>query len=141
MSDSRIIEIRKSATIDTSIMRFPLLYVHKQFGYPVESILRRAGNMPKVHMGVYPDTFPNTIGEYYWVQKGVPGVSPWMALGVLTNGLYFYYTAFTNSKSTFIKNGHMNLWVSMRYSDLIHYGMDQLSYTTYINETSALENQ
>ena len=142
MSDSRIVTMRKSETINLMGLRLPLLFIQAQFGYSVDSILRPIHGMPKIHMGTYPDTFPNTITEYYWIQEGAPGLSLWMALGKLSNDLYFFYTAqCSDTQKTFLDNGHMNLWVSTKYGDLIHYAMDKLTYQKYIKDTLALENQ
>ena len=140
MSDSRIVTIRKSETLDPGVLQDALLFVQAQFGYSVESILRTLNNRVEVHLGVYPDTFPNTIKEYYWIQGGAPGLTPWMALGRLTNDLYFFYTAqCSNTKKTFLDGGHMNLWVSVQFSDLIHYAMGGQIYNKYIEETSKNE--
>jgi hypothetical protein len=136
MSDSRIVTIRKSETLDPSVLQDAFLFIQAQFGYSVESILRPVNNRLEVHLGVYPDTFPNTIKEYYWIQGGSPGSSPWVALGRLTNGLYFFYIAQCyKTKKTFLDGGHMNLWVSVQFSDLIHYAMDRVFYEKYIEQT------
>lgn len=135
-ADLRIIQIRKSDTVQPTQLQTPFLFIQKQFGYPVESILRPIHTMSQVHLGLYPDTFPNTIQEFFWTQEGVPGSSMWIALGQLTNGLYFFYTAqCANTKKIFLDGGHMNLWVSVKFSDLIHYAMDSQIYTKYIEST------
>lgn len=137
MSDSRIIQIRKSDTANASDLQYPFLFIQKQFGYPVENILRSVQTMSHVHLGDYPDTFPNTIQEFFWTQKGSPGSSMWIALGQLTSGMYFLYTAQTsNTPKTFLDTGHMNLWVSIQFSDLIHYAMDRVIYMKYLEETT-----
>jgi hypothetical protein len=136
MSDTRSIELRTSEILDSSVMRLPFVYIQEQFGYSVESILRPIQGTTMVHMGTYPDTFPNTILEYYWIQEGVPGVSIWMALGKLTTGHYFFYTAqCPATQRTFLDGGHMNLWASVRFSDIIHYAMDAVIYAKYVQET------
>jgi hypothetical protein len=59
-----------------------------------------------------------------------------MALGRLTNGLYFFYTAqCPDTQKTFLDGGYMNLWVSVKYADIIQYAMDTVTYQTYIEET------
>ena len=136
MSDSRIVTMRKSENLDASVLDIPFSFIQYQFGYPVESILRKLNTVPLINLGKYPDTFPHTIKEFHWIQAGSPGSKPWAALGVLTNGLYFFYTAQTqNTPKLFLDGGHMNLWVSFRYSDLIQYAMTLAHYNDYINET------
>lgn len=146
MSETRITDIRVSSNINPAGLRLPFVFIQGQFGYSVESILRPLRPMSAIHLGVYPDTFPNTIKEYYWIQEGspsgVPGSKPWMALGRLTNDLYFFYNAqCNNTQKTFLDNGHMNLWVSMRFSDIINYAMDKVTYQTYFDETSSSKNE
>jgi hypothetical protein len=73
-------------------------------------------------------------------------VSPWIAVGKLTSGLFFYYTAFCLSQSgEFWKNGkpagHMNLWLSPLFSDIIQSSMDASTYDTYLNETQHLKDE
>jgi len=202
----------------------PYIYIHEQFGYSVQSIYRRLMTQSDANLGIYPDTFPNNIAEHFWIQPGQGTVRPWISIGRLTTGLYFYFTAFTNNKdgkfyvnsvmeevpvevpvsapfvpieiksslqppnniytqlaaAKFLKNpelqtnqisqlapqiqfqntsanmmstititkaikpivtGHMNLWLSTRYSDLIQYAMDSETYDKYIVEATLLENQ
>jgi hypothetical protein len=122
-------------------------------------------------LGTYPDTFPNNIQEHLWIQAGEPTVKPWISLGQLNNGLYFYFTAFSTNKDgrfyvntmtdelpvptplesdavstiTIIKSitpfttGHMNLWFSCRFSDIIEYSMDSVTYEKYLAETLPTE--
>lgn len=136
MSDSRIIQIRKSETAKLSHLQYPFMFIQPQFGYSVESILRPIHTMTEVHLGDYPDTFPHTIQEFFWTQEGKPGSSMWIALGQLKGGLYFFYTAMCpNTKKTFLDGSHMNLWVSVQFSDLIHYAMDTRVYNQYIEQT------
>lgn len=135
MSDAtgRVCDIRMSiGPIDPSDMRLPFSYIQKQFGYAVESIVIQIHCEPVVRLGIYPDTFPNTIQEYYWISTSDD--TTWMALGKLTNGMYFFYTAYT--ADTF-KNGggSMCLWLAMQYSSLINFAMDQPTYDKYYNET------
>lgn len=137
MSDSRILTIRKSDSIDNDAIMFPLVFLGERHGYSLESILRQIYSSPEVHMGIYPDTFPHTIEEYYWTKVGDPGQTPWIALGKLKNNMYFLYFAFmTLPSNTFINNGHMDLWISPRYSDIIQYAMDSAFYNDYISNTS-----
>ena len=136
MTDSRIVTIRKSENVDPNMIAIPLLFVRGYFGYSVESILRDIPPAPDVYLGNEPDTFPNTIDEYYWIQEGIPGKSPWIATGKLINGVYFLYKAFMKKPTnTFVNNGQMDLWVSTNYSDLIKYAMDSSLYATYISTT------
>lgn len=137
MSDSRILTIRKSDTIDDADIMFPLVFFGESNGYPLSRILREIRTAPQVYLGTYPDTFPHTIQEYYWIRAGEPGKTPWLALGILQGDIYFLYSAFMNMPSnTFVNNGHMDLWVSPRYSDIIQYAMDAAFYNDYISNTS-----
>jgi hypothetical protein len=136
MSDSRIVTIRKSDTIVKEHILFPLLFLSPQFGYSVPSILRTIYNSTTLYIGNELDTFPHTIKEYFWIKEGVPGKDPWIALGILEDNTYFFYTAYmTTSTNTFVKNGHMNLWLSSQYSDLIVYAMDSSMYSLYLDST------
>jgi hypothetical protein len=93
MSDSRDTKIRKAAVIDSSSLTIPFAYIQKQFGYSVDSILRPIHNQPVIDMGTYPDTFPYTISEYYWVYSDNTHIDTWMTMGKLISGQYFLYSA------------------------------------------------
>jgi len=137
MSDSRILTIRKSDNINKDNIMLPLMFFGDKHGYSLESILRPIHSSLEIYMGTYPDTFPHTIQEYFWIKTGEPGISPWIALGKLKGDIYFLYTAFmTISSNSFINNGHMDLWVSYRYSDIINFAMDTAFYNNYISNTS-----
>lgn len=116
---------------DISMISLPLLYVNPQFGFSVNNILRRIHGSSDVSLK--PNLFPHEIKEYYWIQEGEIGSKPWFALGLLEEGLYFLYKAYTYT--SFDKDGNMDLWVSHRFSDLIQYAMDTLTYNTYIKDT------
>ena len=121
-------------------MDTPFMYIHEQFSYPIQSIYRQLITQSPVDLGTFPDTFPNTISEYYWIQEGEPTVRPWAALGKLNSGLYFYYVASCESKdgnffSLKKKTGIMHLWMTHSYSDLINWAMDISTYEAYISST------
>jgi hypothetical protein len=84
--------------MDLKAIEVPYMYIHEQFGYSVQSIYRRFITESDADLGTYPDTFPNNIQEHFWIQPGEPTVKPWISLGQLTNGLYFYFTAFSTNK-------------------------------------------
>lgn len=137
MSNSRILTIRKSDSVLTEQIMLPLLFIGPQFGYSAQSILRHIHGAPDVHIGEEPNTFPHTIQEYLWIQQGEPGKEPWVALGILDNGAYFLFTAYMSvPTNTFLNNGHMNLWTSTRFSDLVQFGMDSSIYNLYIEKTN-----
>ena len=143
IENKRTSELRHVKNIDSSPMLTPLVYMHKQFGYSVDSIYRKIESQPTLHLGTYPNTFPNTIQEYFWVYTNN---QVWKALGTFAlNGslVYFFYTASLNSTGTFIdeQRGVMNLWASTRYSDLINFVMDAETYDRYYSDTSPLEDQ
>ena len=135
---TRITDIRIQENIDPTILRIPYMFLQDQFGYSVESILRPMDTMTSVYMGSHPTIFPNTVSKYFWIQEGIVGVIPWIGIGVLENGLYFYYSAICNNTPNLFldPNSHMNLWVSIRFSDIIQYVMDSVTYMKYIEETS-----
>ena len=142
---SVVSNILMSTTINPSALKIPFMFLHDQFGFSINSILREIPTMPMIDLGTYPNTFPNTISKYFWIQQGIPGSKPWIALGKLKNGLYFYYTAVCmNTEDLFLYNrGHMNLWISSRFDDLIQNGMDSFVYKTYTDECKIpyLENE
>jgi len=135
-SSSRIITVRKAEKINKSDISFPFFFIGENRGYPVSSILRKINNSNDLHIGTYPDIFPYTITEYFWIKAGDPGKKPWIALGKLKGDIYFLYIASTIlPTNTFLNNGHMNLWISLNYSDLIQYVMDTSLYNEYISST------
>lgn len=137
MSDSRIATIRKSVNIDPSQILFPFVFLSEQFGYSQDSILRYIYASPDIHLA--PNEFPNEIKEYFWIKEGVPGKEPWFAVGSLNDGKYFLYKAYMNlPTNTFINNGHMDLWVSLRFNDLIQYAIDHVAYSEYIKDTEPI---
>lgn len=136
--DTRQTMIRVAPSIDTSCLNVPFMYLHSQFGYSVESIFRQLQNQSYLDLGTFPDTFPNTISEFYWIKQKE---NHWFALGKLTTDMYFYFTATANAEETFFntktkqKTGTMHLWVSHNYADLINWSMDSDSYSAYLAET------
>ena len=116
---------------DTTLL--PFLFINPQFGYSINSILRDVHTTPVVFLK--PDVFPHTIKEYYWIQEGEPGKKSWYALGLLEDNIYFLYRAYTNTG--FENGGHMDLWVSYSFSDLIQYAMDTSVYNTYIEQVTS----
>ena len=80
--------------------------------------------------------FPHNIHDYIWIQEGIPSKSPWLALGKLTNGLYFFYKAYMILPTgTFVKNGHMDLWLSYKLIDIIRYAMDINTRKDYLKDS------
>jgi hypothetical protein len=127
-------------SLDPRKMDMPFMFIHEQFGYSVESIYRQLLSQSVMDLGAFPDTFPNTISEFYWIQEGTPLIKPWIALGKLTTGTYFYYVAScTDEDGYFFKNkkvcGMMHLWLSNSYSDLINWSMSAVDYIAYLQET------
>jgi hypothetical protein len=132
-----LVRYSENIEIKKEVMAKPFMYIDAQFGYDIKTIYRRLLSQSQFDLGVFPNTFPNTIYEYYWVQEGNPTLEPWIAIGRLENGLYFYYKAFTNEPDAiFSKGGNMDLWLSITYRDLIQFVMDSQTYDKYINETS-----
>ncbi len=132
--------VLNASALDPRKMDMPFMFIHEQFGYSVESIYRTLLTQSPVDLGTFPDTFPNTISEYYWIQEGHKSVKPWIALGKLTTGIYFYYMAScAEEDGYFFKNkkkcGMMHLWLSHNYSDLINWSMSAPDYASYIQET------
>jgi hypothetical protein len=127
---SRVTTIVKTS-IDSDINILPFLFINPQFGYSVNSILRDLHTSPKVFLK--PDVFPHDVHEYYWIQEGEPGKKSWYALGLLDDNIYFLYRAYTDNR--FETEGHMDLWVSYNFSDIIQYAMDTSVYDAYITST------
>lgn len=137
---SRSTDIRRSTNINSDILKIPFAYIQEQFGYSINTIQRQIHSEPVLDLGTFPDTFPNTISEYYWIHSE-RHYNSWSVLGRMNNGLYFFYTAqCKSSPRAFLDNGGtMNLWVSWRYSELINFAMNESTYTTYMTETVAVE--
>lgn len=126
--------------LDPRKMDTPFMYIHEQFGYSVDSIYRQLLTQSALDLGTFPDTFPNTISEYYWIQEGQPPAKPWIALGKLNSGTYFYYIASCeDGDGYFFKNkkqcGMMHLWLSNSYSDLVNWVMSGPDYESYLAST------
>lgn len=129
-----------SDSLNPRKMDTPFMFIHEQFSYSVKSIYRQFITQSPVDLGIFPDTFPNTISEYYWIQEGEPTVKSWAAIGKLNSGLYFYYVASCDSKdgsffSLKKKSGMMHLWITHNYSDLINWALDIPTYEAYISLT------
>jgi hypothetical protein len=137
MSDSRDTKIRKAAVIDSSSLAIPFAYIQKQFGFSVDSILVQIHNQPLLDMGTYPDTFPYTISDYYWIYNKPSYINIWICTGKLISGQYFLYSAESNinPKAFLTGDANMHLWVSYQYSDLIHFAMNKTTYELYMSET------
>jgi hypothetical protein len=120
-------------------LRLPFLFVNSSLGYPISSILRPIYASPEFVLK--PNSFPHDISTYLWVQEGCLGKEQWFALGRLEDGLYFFYKAYAHSD--FIKDGHMDLWVSPRLSDLEQFAMDRQIYELYSknNKTAVLVSE
>ena len=131
---NRVVEIRKSdSLVSSSVLHVPFAYIQKQFGYSVESILKPIHCESKVNLGMYPNTFPNTIKEYFWIYTDAK--STWNAVGVLDSGLYFLYTAHTTAMFK-NKSGIMSLWVASKFANLIQFAMSDDVYRRYVAETA-----
>jgi hypothetical protein len=140
-SNSRTVELRKSHNIDYEKIGFPLLFARPQFGYSINSILEHIHTNNDIYLGPDTFTFPDTIQEFYWISEGEPGQKPWVALGRVQIHVYFLYKAhMIMPSSTFVNNGQMSLWVSTRYSDIIHFAMDSSIYKLYKEETNLALN-
>ena len=144
LENNRSVEIRKLKVIDTTSLLTALMYIHPQFGYSAESIYKKIQSQPRFHLGTYPNTFPNTINEYFWIQSAPNDANAsdakiWKALGtMMLHGtlVYFFYSAALKSNASFLnKQGVMNLWVSARFSDIIHFVIDSDTYQSYYSET------
>ena len=138
--DTRQTMIRMAPSIDTSCLNVPFMYLHSQFDYSVESIFRQLQNQSYLDLGEFPDCFPNTISEFYWIRHAE---NCWFALGKLTTDMYFYFSAASVEDSFFNTNtnkktGTMHLWVTHNYADLINWSMDSDTYSAYLAETVSL---
>lgn len=132
--------------LDKTKMKIPYMYIHDQYGYSVKSIYRRFITQSDADLGIYPNTFPNNIKEHFWIQEGKGSLQHWISVGQLKSGLYFYFTAFSlRPDGQFYINktvtGHMNLWLSRCYKDIIQFAMDAEVYKKYISEMISLEDE
>ncbi len=141
-------ELRKNESIDSSCLLIPFCFIHEQFGYSVESIYRKLHSQSFMHLGTYPQTFPNTITEYFWIQEGsLESTKPWKAFGKMDvhgQSVFFFFTAALKKITAdhFLDGkGHMNLWVSVRHEDILEFVMDKETYSTYVSETKSILNQ
>jgi hypothetical protein len=140
-TDSRDVQIRKSAYIVTSWIELPLSFLHPQFGYSLKKISHTVPGQGFIDIGEYPSGFPYTIQEYYWIFQGNPGTDAWHAIGRLNFGPYFYYTAYCyDTPKLFADRGEMNISVSYDYSKLIEFALTFDTYSQYISETIPIPN-
>lgn len=146
MSDNNgrqtILRVAPIDTLNPRKLDAAFMFVHSQFDYSLKSIYRPLVSQGLFDLGEFPNTFPHTISEYYWIQEGEATIRPWIALGKLESGLYFYYVGYCNDKSGLFylnkkKMGIMHLWVSINVGDLINWAMDADSYKKYTSETSS----
>lgn len=135
MSNSRTLILRKSANVNPEQIMFPFMFLSSQFGFSIESIIRKIYSSPDIHID-NESTFPHNIQEYFWIREGKQGKEPWLAFGILNDGVYFFYSAYMiMPTNTFINNGHMNLWLSIRFSDILMFAMDSSIYSLYLANT------
>ena len=138
-TDSRDVQIRKSAYIVRSWIELPLSFLHPQFGYSLQKISKTVPGQGFIDIGEYPSGFPYTIQEYYWIFQGNPGTDAWHAIGRLNFGAYFYYTAYCyDTENLFGNRGEMSISVSYDYSKLIEFALSFDTYSQYISETSPI---
>lgn len=90
-------------------------------------------------------TFPNDIEHFFWVQEGQHDGDPWKCLVRIEDGwagenhlgTFAYFEAGCDYTG-FDCQGFIKVWVSGSYSSLIKFAMDELTYQTYIQETTPI---
>lgn len=89
-------------------------------GMSVQSILKRIPNEPLPNA----DLFPCNIQTYYWVR-----VQPyeWLACGILSNQMYFFYRA----RTIYLQKCISELWISPSFSSVCTHGMGEEVFEAY----------
>lgn len=127
------IEPRRAPHVNPAALAEPFEWIEHDKCYEIASILRP---IPAESIQADPGDFPNNIATYYWISEGENDEKPWYALGQLTNGNYFFYSAWC-VYTGFECSGEMQLWVSASFESLTKYAMDSATYADYIAGTEA----
>jgi hypothetical protein len=131
---ARCVEIRRNPKHGkhceyANCMEIPYDYIDCHIEeYCIDNITRFANSEAN------PDNFPNNIQEYFWIHEEENDYDTWVACGVLTNGSYFLYTAFCDSRNGFTNTSEsgMTLWVSSSWDNIVNSAMDEETYQKYL---------
>jgi hypothetical protein len=123
---SRCTEIRIAHNLlPRSVLDEPFGYIGEL--YDIDEFMR---TLPVDTVLSEPGDFPNNIEEFYWIKEGAHDEEFWEAVGKLTNGSYFFYTAGCDYTG-FDCQGTMKLILSPYFANLVQYGMPEASYQLY----------
>lgn len=128
-------EIRKQKTCDMNpiMIEYPLYYVNESLQF-TPNMIRRDILIEDMAERARHGNFPQNIHEYFWIKDGeIDGLS-WLCLGKLTNGAYFFFSAYCDVAG-FNCGGDMTLYVSNSFKNIIEYGMEDDEYRWYVQET------
>ena len=78
--------------------------------------------------------FPTEIREFLWVHEGENDADPWLALGILENGVYFFYKGECDYTG-FDCQGNMMLYGARSLPTLLDSAMGIWEYNCWIQET------
>ncbi len=85
---------------------------------------------------LYSINFPNTIKDLYYCKEGCNDETPWILIGKLNNGKYFYYIAGCDYTG-FGCRGFMYLYIESVLENLIDYALSKyvrLQVATYYED-------
>lgn len=118
---------------DDSCMDYPYGYIHpKSSRYSLEYI-RKPILVEEEEADA--DKFPWSIREHFWFVEGNNLGEDWISCGLLDNGNYFFYKG-DCSYTGFSVYGHMSLWVSESWKNIVDYVMTESEYELYMQETT-----
>lgn len=114
----------------------------KKLEYPLEN-LQAYGGVAAIYRPIPTDAtvtaadlvgFPTQIREFLWVHEGENDADPWLALGILENGIYFFYKGECDYTG-FDCQGNMILYSARVLPTLLDYAMGIWEYNCWIQET------
>lgn len=116
------------------IMQYPLSYIVEEeensYGYDLKNIQREI-LVESEEEQASAGTFPKNIKEYFWVRCGENDGDDWIACGLLENGAYFLFEGGCDYTG-FDCQGHMCLWVSKKWENIIDHAMSEKTYSLYL---------
>lgn len=114
----------------------------KKLEYPLEN-LQAYGGPANIYRPIPTETsvtaadltgFPTQIREFLWVHEGENDADPWLALGILENGVYFFYKGECDYTG-FDCQGDMILYGARSLPTLVDSAMGIWEYNCWIQET------
>lgn len=114
----------------------------KKLEYPLEN-LGVYGGPTNIYRAIPADAsvtaadlteFPTRISEFLWVHEGENDTDPWLALGIMENGVYFFYKGECDYTG-FDCQGDMMLYGARSLATLLDSAMGIWEYNCWIQET------